>query len=83
MIKYVRKRPANQLKNDSIKSGFSGFLRCFDKNRILTTAYKVAADKSEDAIFKVLSILAPVFSSLTVQDGWENALKKKTSFLWL
>ena len=84
MIKYVRKRLANQLKNDSIKSGFSGFLRCFDKkNRILTTAYKVAADKSADAIFKVLSILAPVFSSLTVQDGGENALRTKTSFLWL
>ena len=43
----------------------------------------MAADKSADAISKVLSILAPVFSSLTVQDGGENALRTKTSFLWL
>lgn len=43
----------------------------------------MAADKSADAIFKVLSILAPVFSSLTVQDGGEYALRTKTSFLWL
>ena len=49
----------------------------------MTTVYKVAADKSADAISKVLSILAPVFSSLTVQDGGENALRTKTSFLWL
>ena len=42
-----------------------------------------SADKSEDAIFKVLSILAPMFSSFTVQDGGENALRTKTSFLWL
>ena len=82
-MKYVRKRPENRLKNNSMKSAFCKFfLWCLMDDTTLTTAHKVATDESADAICKVFPILALVCPSLTEQDGGENALRTKISSLF-